>query len=281
MVKKAKNTGANKHRPAERKEGTYPQTYLRKCLTFAEAVKAYGGGKAGVDKSLIGSQQSLSGSALSVMLASAKCFGIIDGTGGTYRLTEDGNRYFFPTSDGERRQAELAFLATPPAYKFIIGRFDGDRLPTVEILANLLTREGLAPPSWSARAASFFAHSASELGVVDGSGFLRYRAAVHTVARVEQDVDKVEQDVDKKESSDEARRGFNQEVGTNESTERTHENKKMAGATATNSNVWVYSEAGATVRLETPNDLPKALWERLKRYVEMLGPARPGKGKGK
>lgn len=44
---------------------------------------------------------------------------------------------------------------------------------------------------------------------------------------------------------------------------------------ASSSNHWVFSEAGGTVKLETPDPLPRALWERLKRYVDMLEPAKP------
>lgn len=38
-------------------------------------------------------------------------------------------------------------------------------------------------------------------------------------------------------------------------------------------NVWVYRDAsGGAVRLETPDTLSKALWDRLKAYVEILKP---------
>ena len=262
-MKKAKDTVAAERRAvAGRKEGSYPQTTLRKCINFAEAVKSYGGAKADVNKSLIGSHLKLSESSLSVMLASSKCFGIIEGNN-EYRLTENGKNYFFPASDGERRQAELNFLASPAAFKFIIGRFDGDRLPVMDMLANLLVREALAPQSWSVRVASFFTSSASELGLIDGSGFLRYRAAIHSLAHTTP----VEQPASDNQLSNGERRDKAPPPATIQNN----------AATSPDMNVWVYSEAGATVRLETPDPLPQALLERLRRYVDLLGPVEPGK----
>lgn len=40
----------------------------------------------------------------------------------------------------------------------------------------------------------------------------------------------------------------------------------------TGRNVWTYSEDGGTVRLDTPADLSRKLWERLSRYAAMLEP---------
>lgn len=37
-------------------------------------------------------------------------------------------------------------------------------------------------------------------------------------------------------------------------------------------NSWDYSEDGGTVRIRTPETLPRSLWERLQKYVNMLEP---------
>lgn len=40
-------------------------------------------------------------------------------------------------------------------------------------------------------------------------------------------------------------------------------------------NLFVHTEAGATVRCETSVPIPRFLWERLKAYVEMIEPNNP------
>ena len=42
--------------------------------------------------------------------------------------------------------------------------------------------------------------------------------------------------------------------------------------TGTLSNACVFSQGQHTVKVETPNPLPRALWERLRKYVDLLEP---------
>lgn len=44
-------------------------------------------------------------------------------------------------------------------------------------------------------------------------------------------------------------------------------------------NVWLYSEKGVVMRVETPSNLSMVLWRRLAKYVEILEP-KPGAGEG-
>jgi hypothetical protein len=47
-----------------------------------------------------------------------------------------------------------------------------------------------------------------------------------------------------------------------------------AKAVLPNANVWTYTEGGGAVRLETTESISFALWDRLKRYVEVLKPSK-------
>lgn len=46
-------------------------------------------------------------------------------------------------------------------------------------------------------------------------------------------------------------------------------NKKVSGTAVAS---WLYREAGGFVKMETSQELPRVLWERLVKYVAMLEP---------
>src|SRR5437868_4395043 len=89
-----------------RKPPAHPYYSLSKCLELADAVRRAGGGRSLVDKHTIAAQMSMDSdsAALSQIISSTRCFGIIEGHG-SFKLTEAGNHYFFPTSATEARQA--------------------------------------------------------------------------------------------------------------------------------------------------------------------------------
>ena len=130
---------------------------------------------------------------------------------------------------------------------------DGKRLPGNEILGNLLGRIGV-PTSWRIRAAGIFISAAKALGVIDQNGFLRYSVELHK-ARL----------ADNKAPLPSESSNANAETIT-ASAGRASVTAATVGAasvqTASGANVWVYSEAGGTVRLETPDPLPLELWKR-------------------
>jgi hypothetical protein len=273
--------------PAERTVASYPYYPLRKCIALGEVVKDYGGGRTEVPKSVIAQQLGVgeSSSVFSMMLTSAKTFGIVEGAR-SYSLTEEGQRFFFPTNDTDRRQAELGFLASPSAFKLLLDRFDGNRLPATPMLANILLRDGSVTKSWATRAAALFLSSATELAVTDTVGFLRYKAALHSLGaegkangRPDKQPDFVFHKGDQvfvgevKVSPDPGKGGSGQRID-----ETSRSGAKGVAAHTPGANVWVFTEGGGTVRLETPDSLPPALWVRLRKYVEMLEPVPPEKG---
>src|SRR5205823_598319 len=114
---------------SSRGEATYPTYGYSHSLKIAAAVKEFGGDRVVVPRSVIANHLGLgdSSSAFYGMVASAKCFGMVDGAR-ELGLTEDGQRYFFPASEDEHRAAELQFFVSPPAFALLAGRFDGNSL---------------------------------------------------------------------------------------------------------------------------------------------------------
>jgi hypothetical protein len=283
MAKARKTPGKSKPsstaESAQRKKAAYPYHTLKTSIGLGFVVSEGGGDRVGVPKSVVAAALDMDqgSSAFSMLVASAKCYGIVDG----YKelmLTDGGRDYFMPTTTNASREAELGFLSQPSVYSFLIEKFDGSTLPAAGMLGNVLTRQFKIAPSWSGRVAQNFLTAANDLGVLDQGGRLRYDAAKHKAG---------------------AQPGRSLvSVGTNQPQQSAPESVygpyvDLSGASveATMSepspmpqsvqfipnvhgaNVWVYRDAaGATVKLETPSTLTTALWDRLKAYIEILKP---------
>jgi len=159
---------------------SYPYVPLQTALAVAEAVKQLGGNKTPVPKSLLAStlKENEKAQSFTFKIAATKCFNLIEGRS-AYTLTENAKRYFFPTSDTDKIEASLSFLQSPSGFAEIIKRFDGQKIPESQMLANIFHTQLRVPESWAVRAASFFIRSAQAVGVIDEQGFLRFNAAKH------------------------------------------------------------------------------------------------------
>jgi hypothetical protein len=230
-----------------RKGPSYPYYSWAQSLKVAEAVKSLGGDRAPVSKGDIAHHLEMSedSQSLTQSIAAARTYGMIEGHG-EYTLTDDGKRYFYPENPAEKRSAELSFLVCPAAHEMLIRRFDGNMLPPSRNLGTLLKKFGV-PTSWVDRAASQFKDACDRLGLFDNGGHLRYGVAVRTAGRTN------EQTPPKRDNEVEP-----------ETEEETKLKFKMRETDIT---VWTLTTASGEVRVETPNPLTKALWERLKRYV--------------
>jgi len=165
----------------ERKEAAYPYYDLESCIKFASHIKELGGSKGGVKKSLLARQVGLAESTPSFFqrLSATKVFNIAEGWG-SYGLTEVGRMYFYPQSEKAKSLALLRMFVAPMTFEALVKRFDGEKLPSTDILGNILHQEAGIPDSWKDRVAQIFVRSASFIGIIDNLGFLRYDAAMHS-----------------------------------------------------------------------------------------------------
>jgi len=163
----------------------YPYTSLAPSLKIADAIKELGGARAPVPKSSLAAhlKESEKSASLLLRIASAKAFGMIVGKS-DYSLSEAAKGYYFPTSENDKSNAILQFLAAPFSFSEIIKRYDGDKLPPREILGNVFGRDLKVPESWKERAASFFENSAQFAGVIDENRILRVKAAQYAAKSV-------------------------------------------------------------------------------------------------
>lgn len=251
------------NRSVEKKEMRYPCYGWRQALRIANSVRVLGGAKHLVPRASLAKALEMEiGPAFSQLLSASKAFGLIEGNK-AYSLTEPGKRYFHPTSDLDKRRAALSCFNSSLAFQTIIDRFDGQSLPSTDMLGNVLLHGGIVPTSWARRVASIFITSANDLSLIDQSGILRFRAAEY---------DAEEPSLEPAENLDTTRHSEQAQNSVVSDTLPIRDalalQVKKPGA-----NVWFFTEGGGTVKLETPNPLPRALWERLRRYVEVLEPA--------
>jgi len=243
----------------ERTGGNYPYYPLSNCLLVADEVKALGGDKTPVSKSLLASslKEDERAQTISFKFASAKSFVLIEGRS-SFVLTETAKRYYFPTDESDRQNALLDFLEYPPAFKKLIDRFDGSKIPPTEILANILLREANVPQSWKDRATIFFIKSAQSVSAIDEQGHLRVKASregrISSVVPTNELISKLsEQETDARA------------VGTTRQ-------KRVAGQLNADSKTWSHSEDNRTIYLEYPRDLNAQEWQDLNQYVQRIKP---------
>jgi len=250
----------------ERREAAYPYYDLESSIKLSSSIKDLGGSKGAVRKSLLAKQVGLAESTPSFFqrLSGAKVFGLIEGWG-QYGLTELGKKYFYPQSEKDKSEAILTAFSTPSAFRILLGKFDGEKLPSTEIIGNILHQEAGVPDSWKDRVAQIFARSASFAGIIDSNGFLRYDAGMHG--------NKTEP------STVESQRTESQEIISKvadhsavDSTPPMTRYPRKPDAPPSGYSQWLFPVGGTYIRLDTPENMTKAIWEKLNAYVQILKP---------
>lgn len=245
----------------EKRDAVYPLFALPECVRLAEAIRDLGGARSTVSKSLLAQHLKVPEASLSQRIGAAKAFKLVEGHG-SYSLSDAAKRYFYPTSESQKAAAALEMLSSPLAFQAIIQKFNGDKLPKLEIVANIMHREAGVPISWKDRAASFFIKSAEFLNVIDDTGFVRYGSEVKGENATQANVEQTE----KSEMSPSEASGSNESSG-----QVTRFPRKVEPAPAGYSQ-WVFPFGGTYIRLETPEKMTKELWDKLDAYVQILKP---------
>ena len=252
----AKSQALAKPEQDDKKE-SYPAFDLASCIEFSQHIKALGGSRSEVKKSLLAKSVGLAASTPSFFqrIGSSKTFGIIDGWG-SYTLTDIGRNYFYPTSEEDKKRAALTMLKTPAGFSFIIQRFDGELLPPVETIGNILDQEVGLTDSWKDRLALLFVKSAQHLGIIDAGGYLRYDAEMHSKSII----DPAEQEM--------ALNSATPSTAGQSGSAQFPQGGQHVTLNIPKQSVWKHRE----ITLQTPEVMTKELWEKLNAYVQILKP---------
>ncbi len=171
----------NSTREKESRRGTYPCIPLNRCIVVAKIILNLGGDREVIHPEMLAGQLKVAtkSSILPRVWGGCRCFGLIEPRG--IKLTALAMEYFHPTDEEQRRGAMLEIITKPKTFETLISRFDGNQLPSTEILKNVLRREYKIAPSWISRVVTLFLSSIEFADLVDEDNFLRYGAARHTV----------------------------------------------------------------------------------------------------
>jgi hypothetical protein len=236
---------------------SYPYHSLELCIELAKAVREIGNGRSDVTRSQLAHRLGLSeqSSDFAQKIASSKTYGLIDGRS-SFHLTETSNQFFFPTDEGEeaKKLCLFRFLEAPGAFKALIERYDGSRPASLEIMANILGQSYGIPESWKSRVAAFFNRSAQYVGAMGADGFLRFKAQIDGIAT----------------SVPPANSPVGAELPEKPLTPplATGQNKQNQEGVI----VWTYPCAGKFLRVETPENMTKEIWDKLMKYIQVLEP---------
>jgi hypothetical protein len=224
------------------------------CLDVAKGVREIGNGKQEVSRSLLASHLKVDENSadFSQKIASTKTYGLIDGRG-TFKLTELSMGYFFPTTNPEREKkiALLQAAAQPGAFAALLQRYDGSKPPSQELMGNVLSQQMGIPESWKMRVATFFIKSMEASGALGADGFLRHAAELEKARRGGGDLQFTP-------ASGQAGGG----TPPPPPPPRQDEPDPPGAIT------WKYKD----LRVHTPDDMSREVWEKLKAYVDILEP---------
>lgn len=249
----------------------YPYCTLQKSLEGAIAIRDLGGVRASVQKSVLAHHLGVEeGSpAFKQLIGSMKAFGLVAGRG-AYTLTELAKEYFFPTDDQQRRRALLKAVRSPVVFGALIDRFDGNQVPNNNLLGNVLHRDFRIAPSWAPRVATLFLGALRIADAVDAGGRMRYDSTFHKATV--NDGDSV--DAPGPSASEHSAVMGTPHLTPSRAPSNSSPQTSWFSEPAT-TNVWAFKMGGGAVRLETTDELPFALWRKLRDYVEVIKPSNP------
>lgn len=249
-----------------KREIAYPAYSLDEALKVAQAVSELGGSRVPVAKKVLAKHLDYAetGPSFFQRITAAKCFKLVSGWG-AYSLTQPAQLYFFPTSEADRKVALISFLKAPEVFGKLVARFDGAKLPSVEMLGNMLHNDSGVPISWKDKVASLFIKSAQFAGVVDASGNLRITlrplVPLSSLPKIGQTNDL------------EAKAADMNFTATQPQVAPLRRSSPEGGPIRT----WEFADGDKVLRVETPSQLSSDLWRLLENYVQYLKPKEESK----
>jgi hypothetical protein len=171
-------------------EASYPLYDLGEAVKVTEAVRDMGGGNAPVSRSLLAQHLKLAetGPSYFQRVGATKAFGLIEGRG-AYSLSDLAKQYFFPTVENGKEVAAVMALKVPRAFAILVQKFDGGKLPAIEMIGNIIHAEAAIPVSKKNTLAGLFLRSVQFIGAVDPNGFLRCKALLTSGKKVMDGID--------------------------------------------------------------------------------------------
>ena len=145
----------------------YPRAALDSSLQLAEAVSSLGG-SCSVDMAADKLGRKVSGS-FSALISAAVKYGLVASKDGKLSLQPLYRSIKLAYSDAERKGFLAQAVLSPPLFRAIADRFDGQALPT-EHFEKLLVREFDVPEDIASRVAQYFLQGGKQAGLISPSG---------------------------------------------------------------------------------------------------------------
>ena len=244
---------------AQKSEASYPLYDLGEAVKIAEAVRDLGGGNAPVSKSLLAQhlKYAETGPSFFQRVASTKAFGLVEGRG-SYSLTDLAKQYFYPTVENGKESAAVKSLTFPKSFSILVQKFDGGKLPQIEMIGNIIHAEAEIPVSKKSILAGIFLRSVQFIGAIDSGGFLRCKALIAAGKRVLDGIDsgKIPKEFNLDQHPDNPK--------SNEQDSKSENNKEESGY----HNYVLPLSNGRKITVKAPLDVTKQEIERLKKWAE-------------
>ncbi|HEX3857283.1 MAG TPA: hypothetical protein VHY30_08315 [Verrucomicrobiae bacterium] len=240
-------------------EASYPIYDLAEAVKIAEAVRDLGGSNSPVARSLLAQHLSYAenGPSFFQRVTATKAFGLVDGRG-SYSLTDLAKQYFYPTVENGKEAAAVKALTTPKAFSILVQKFDGGKLPSIEMIGNIIRAEADIPVSKKNTVAGIFLRSVQFIGALDSGGFLRCKALIAAGKKALDGID-----------SGKVPKEFNLDQHPDNPKSNDHDRKSENDKEESGYHTYILPISnGRKITVKAPLDVTKHEIERLKKWAE-------------
>jgi len=243
-----KNT--KKTRSSREKSVLYPYYGLKESLDFARKVQTIAGKGFASEKSLAAELGvSATTKSFAYKISSARQFGLVVKTKEGVQMTARARNILNPIDPKDNPTLLLECFRAPPLYKKLIQQFDGELLPQVNSIANLMMNQLSVATAAKDRAAKVFLNTVQYCKAIDSRGRLSIERPGENV------IDDTVSDLSETLSSPNTKERFSLK----------HEPKIGAYET-----VSLALQGQRTIKIVYPVDLSSTEIERVKRQIDLL-----------
>lgn len=167
------STEKNEIKITKEKSALYPYYDLKESLDFTKVVQRLAG-KGMATEELLAAElgNSKTTKSFRYKISSARQFGFIVKTKEGIQITNRARQILNPVNESDIHELLKESFTLPPLYKKLIKTYDGEQLPKIDSIANLMYTQLNIARAVKDRAAKIFINSANFAKMIDESGKL-------------------------------------------------------------------------------------------------------------
>jgi hypothetical protein len=254
------------------RSAAYPSYSLSYCLTICDTIYKNFGTSHRATREELSTALNLSVGNLQMKISSCVQYGLLDMKSKEgYKVTELFVRYKRPIDDNQATSAKIEAFKNPPLYEGLIGAFDGEILPPVRPLSNILYQKYSISESACESAASIFIENAHELNLLSEDNELNVDESKVNKAIEYYEEELPIKNTNRKDLNDNISNSTNAVIISEANTEKNPNNSNQNGFTPSNGVVInILLKDKRTSQLVLPNDAVSSDLDTIINWIRLM-----------